>query len=125
MSEYSRQYYQKNREKILIRSKQWNKHSPYKFSPSRRFGMLMSRCRHYKRDCSITLEQYKDLILQPCFYCNGPLEVQGCGLDRIDSTQGYTQTNSRPCCMKCNQAKNNLTETEFRSWLQRISEHYL
>lgn len=35
------------------------------------------------------------------------------GIDRIDSSKGYTLTNSVPCCKHCNIAKNTMSEAEF------------
>ena len=45
----------------------------------------------------------------PCEYCGGYSDelngVKFNGVDRIDSSQGYTVENSVPCCGMCNQMK--------------------
>lgn len=80
-------------------------------------------------------DAYK-LSQQPCHYCG--LEKQNTtlykpdnlilfynGLDRVDSSRGYTDGNVVPCCKRCNAAKNDMTVGEFRDWLQRTYVHYI
>lgn len=40
-------------------------------------------------------------------------EVDCNGIDRIDSSKGYTEDNCRPCCTQCNTLKLDYTEQEF------------
>lgn len=72
------------------------------------------------------------LVQQDCYYCD--LEPRPSarfkhlkfnGLDRIDSTQGYTDTNVRTCCIRCNTAKNNQTEEAFFAQVKRIHDKHL
>ncbi len=44
------------------------------------------------------------------------------GIDRVDSSKGYTLENSAPCCKYCNTAKNTMTENEFYGWVRRVYE---
>jgi len=46
------------------------------------------------------------------------------GIDRIDSSKGYTEENCVSCCKECNTAKMSLTENEFRSLIIKIYEHW-
>lgn len=55
---------------------------------------------------SITKEQFKLLISNPCHYCGHELPKAGVGLDQIVPSNGYTTDNVVPCCTQCNQAKN-------------------
>jgi hypothetical protein len=55
-----------------------------------------------------------------CYYSGHTLPEAGGGLDRIDSSKGYSIENVRPCCKLCNQAKNNLTEVEFLNLVTTI-----
>lgn len=41
-------------------------------------------------------------------------------LDRIDSTKGYTEYNVQLICWAVNQMKNNLTEEEFKFWIDTV-----
>lgn len=42
------------------------------------------------------------------------------GLDRIDSSKGYTSENTVTCCKYCNTAKNTMSVDEFMEWIKRI-----
>lgn len=60
-----------------------------------------------KRELSWTLsfEEYEVLSKLSCSYCRGSLPEFGVGLDRVDSSLGYTSSNVVPCCDWCNVAK--------------------
>ena len=45
------------------------------------------------------------------------------GIDRVDSSLGYTPENSVTSCKRCNIAKNNMTIEEFKEWVKRIYEN--
>lgn len=47
------------------------------------------------------------------------------GIDRIDSSKGYTDLNSVPCCKFCNFAKHTMSEIDFLFWVRRVYEHTL
>ena len=57
--------------------------------------------------CTLTFDEYCLLITQLCTYCQGPLNATGSGLDRKDSSEGYTTDNVTPCCWQCNRIKSN------------------
>lgn len=93
------------------------------------------RCRaiNKKLEFSLTKEQFKSLITSECHYCgatpnlvkkskynNGDFNYLG--IDRINSSEGYTIKNCVPCCLICNRAKNNLSYNEFISYLIRIQK---
>lgn len=42
------------------------------------------------------------------------------GIDRIDSSFGYIETNVVPCCRTCNLAKRELPQVDFVGWLKRL-----
>jgi hypothetical protein len=42
------------------------------------------------------------------------------GIDRIDSTIGYSAGNCVPCCKICNISKNNLSMEDWKSWINRV-----
>jgi hypothetical protein len=45
------------------------------------------------------------------------------GLDRIDSSNGYTEDNVVPCCGICNTAKLAMPREDFLSWVERVYNH--
>jgi hypothetical protein len=44
------------------------------------------------------------------------------GIDRIDSSIGYTKENSVTCCKYCNFAKHTMSEDDFYKWIRRVYE---
>lgn len=73
------------------------------------------------------------LFKQPCFYC-GDIETNCAshrpnsiyrynGLDRVDPSLGYSIDNVVSCCFICNRAKNAMSMSDFKSWLNRITQH--
>lgn len=44
------------------------------------------------------------------------------GIDRVDSSMGYTKSNSVPCCKYCNFAKHTISEYDFYKWVRRVYE---
>ncbi len=91
---------------------------------------------------TISLEVFSLLSKSPCKYCgleySKEIEdrlneskkqkrlsdyVLKCnGIDRIDSSKGYTLENSVACCKHCNTAKNTMLESEFYNWIKRVYE---
>lgn len=47
------------------------------------------------------------------------------GIDRVDNTKGYEETNVVPCCTVCNRAKMAHTQEEFFDRVRRIYEKHL
>lgn len=77
----------------------------------------------------LTVEQFYVLVKGDCYYCGKPPSKRSRrvlisnGIDRIDSTQGYTVTNTRSCCGSCNHMKGSLSEQEFTAWIFRAADH--
>lgn len=83
---------------------------------------------------SLTKGQFWGLITQTCFYC-GESPVQVCriggadrtdeflynGVDRLDSSLGYTVENCAPCCSFCNRGKMEQSVEQFIARCRRIS----
>ena len=42
------------------------------------------------------------------------------GIDRVDSSMGYTLDNSVACCKFCNTAKHTMSENDFYKWIKRV-----
>lgn len=51
--------------------------------------------------------------------------VKICGVDRVDSSKGYTIDNVVPCCDICNRMKLDKDITEFFDTIKRIYEKHL
>lgn len=88
--------------------------------------ILRSRWHHYKcqaqqknREFSLTKEQFKVLVTGECHYCGAPPPKRYQGIDRVDSSIGYSISNSVSCCLPCNQSKNNRSLQDFQDWIRR------
>ena len=44
------------------------------------------------------------------------------GIDRLDSSKGYTKDNVVPCCKYCNNAKAEMTKNQFLEWIKKVYE---
>lgn len=101
-----------------------------------------SRAKKKKIDFTLSEESFKDLIFGNCYYCNddpnlirtgGIHNVKGkrekCvshytnGIDRKDSSLGYTDENCVSCCLTCNIMKNTLNEDNFIEKIKNIYEN--
>ena len=79
--------------------------------------------------------EFNDITLQNCVYCGKPpskpirhkgeIATLRSGIDRKDSSLGYTLDNSAPCCTNCNFAKSQLTIEEFKEHITRIYNHFI
>lgn len=79
-------------------------------SPCRYCGLEYSKEIEDRLSESKKQKRLSDYVLK----CNG--------IDRIDSSKGYTVENSVACCKYCNTAKNAMTESEFYNWIKRVYE---
>lgn len=82
----------------------------------------------------LTEDEVRDIHKQSCFYCgiepsnkarmtrgNGGYVYNG--IDRVDSSLGYTPENVVACCKQCNRSKSSMRIGEFKQWVARIYRH--
>ena len=93
----------------------------------------------YRRDAAkrrlvfnISKDIFRSLVQRPCSYCDqkpanmaktrhlGSGAFIYSGLDRVDSTKGYTLANIIPSCATCNKAKLRMTLPDFKTWVLRL-----
>ena len=103
------------------------------------FGQSTVYCRYYAlkenakcrgKQFDLTLEQFSAAATQPCFWCGVPAprvkykRYYGSaflhGLDRMDSSKGYTADNVVASCPVCNAAKGRMNAEEFKAWAVRL-----
>ena len=116
-----------------------NRHS----DKSERFGRANSRnllgqykygAKKRNLEWGIEFIDFITLTQSPCYYCGiKPYMVMFHketighyvynGIDRRDSSKGYTTENSVACCKKCNLAKRDMSVDEFLSWASRIVDN--
>lgn len=63
---------------------------------------------------TLSLDEYREIVEKPCFYCNEKKLENGTGLDRIDNDKslGYKIGNVLPCCSDCNRIRGHLLTVE-------------
>ncbi len=98
-----------------------------------RFGMYST----YKRgavtrglEFSIPFEYFNELISQVCVYCgcegtirrHGAYSFVGNGVDRIDSSLGYTFENTTTACSVCNMMKRTMTSEDFLEHCRKVAD---
>lgn len=96
-----------------------------------RKSFMGSRKAAFKRgyEFELTLEQYKELCEQPCYYCGAEPEAHRHdalvrnGIDRFDNTKGYSLDNCVPCCHMCNWMKLDVQFPEWFAHMEQIIKH--
>lgn len=78
-------------------------------------------------DFNLTPDEFKFLVSQPCHYCGGNskdrfAKSRGNGIDRKDSSKGYTIDNCVPCCATCNFVKNKMSYNDFILYIRQLYE---
>lgn len=81
---------------------------------------VLNSCKRHTKDSNLTFKDVSNLIFNNCFYCElSPDEVgttyyravrdgrsvNRVGIDRVDSSIGYYQSNVVSCCITCNRLK--------------------
>lgn len=61
----------------------------------------------------LTKTYIASLIVKGCQYC-GETELSKTGLDRIDNSIGYIESNVNPCCITCNLIRKDMP---YEAWL--------
>ena len=99
------------------------------------FNRMIRTYRRHAKDRNISFDLSEDdirnLTQQNCYYCNAEpnqtIKSKDCngdyiynGIDRLDSSLGYTIQNSVPCCGKCNAMKMAMSFSDFKSQILTI-----
>lgn len=89
--------------------------------PSARYRAMRVRAETQGLPFDISREEHAHLLSEACVYCGSNLNPTGSGMDRKDSSLGYTKENVVPCCSDCNRVKNNiLTHEEMIAAMQAV-----
>lgn len=91
-----------------------------------------ARKRGFRFDISRT--DFLEMIKRNCHYCGAPpsnerkagdVVIIYNGIDRVDSSKGYSIANCVPCCRVCNIAKNAMSVDDFRDWVKNIYHNWV
>lgn len=119
-----------NREKEIERSRKWAIDNKRKRADSvnRYFRTNNGGWRTYRSvakrrgfEFTLTLEEYSSFRDGQCYYCGDKMEY--IGLDRIDSSKGYSLANVVKCCKWCNTMKNTYSKKDFLEHCIKIVEN--
>jgi len=114
-AEKSKNWREANPEKV----KQINKESSENINYHYKNYRLSAETR--RLDFPLTKEEFNVIVTLPCYYC-GIIQPKGFnGIDRLDSTIGYSLDNCKSCCEMCNMMKGTTGQNIF---IQRV-EHIL
>jgi hypothetical protein len=73
----------------------------------------------------LTDDQAKDMMTSECTYCGFlNLDLITNGIDRLDSSKGYTPENCVPCCKDCNYLKGTYDPVSFLNKCKQIVSHF-
>lgn len=103
------------------------------------FNGTKNNAKRRKIDFSLSKEYFAILSEKPCSYC-GSLPEQRFnvkktkmstqqrkffynGIDRVDSSEGYTETNTVSCCKNCNFSKHSMSLDEWKAHIKKICKH--
>lgn len=76
-----------------------------------RFRFYEWNAKRNSKDFKITLDDFKRYVeCGECYYCGSSERL---GLDRVDSSMGYTLDNIVASCRRCNVAKSDQTKEDF------------
>ena len=90
----------------------------YREFPRSKYTIHKAGAKYRSISFEITFEEFMQFWQKDCYYCGK--SISSIGLDRIDSTKGYTTDNIVSCCSTCNTAKSTLTQLEFYGLAYKI-----
>lgn len=69
------------------------------------FTMHINESHKRGYETKLSFEEYCELVIKPCHYCNYFNEKEAIGIDRVNNSIHYTKENCVPCCQICNRIK--------------------
>jgi hypothetical protein len=113
---YNDKYKLKHKNKLVVYHRKWNKE--YKQTPKGKYTKYKKDAKYRNVEFVLTMEEFVAYWQKPCVYCGDVIGT--IGLDRVDSSKGYTIDNIVPCCFVCNVMKMDKPENEFKSHIIKI-----
>ena len=83
----------------------------------------------------LTTEEFRRLTKENCYLCGAepstiaPSRYKPAGdyvyngIDRVDNSKGYTDSNSKACCWTCNSIKKNRSLAELLEWIEKVHDN--
>lgn len=97
-------------------------------------GEYRRQARNRRIPFTLSLAEFSEIVQADCHYCATPpklrekkttvgIPVPVNGVDRVDSSEGYSSANTVPCCEVCNRMKLTHTATFFVDHCLKIATH--
>lgn len=146
--EQQKAYYDKNKDRILSRIKEWRQtkegqesekkaYQKYVSDPEKRAKKRIAshnwwhtpkgRYQKYRLNAKnrniefkLTLEEFSRLWQKDCVYCGAKIET--IGVDRLNPGDIYAPENIVPCCVFCNLSKRDMPAAKYIEHLERITK---
>ena len=102
--------------------KNWRDRNPEKMEEANRkrresleahYKICRRSARTKKLEFTYSEEEFKTLVEMPCYYCDTMDEKGFNGIDRMNQSVGYIQSNGVSCCAMCNWLKGSLDSATF------------
>ena len=102
--------------------KNWRDRNPEKMEEANRkrresieahYKIYQRSARLKKLQFTFSEEEFKEMIVKPCYYCSIVDEKGFNGIDRMNQAEGYIQSNGVSCCVMCNWLKGSLDSATF------------
>lgn len=117
-AEYQRQYRIKNKDRL----------DKYKKSPHVRYTVYQRNAKNKNRNFDLSEDDFIEISKRPCVYCGEYSDTYNGepfnGIDRIDSSLGYSIENCVPCCATCNRMKMDLDVNDWMGKMKQIINYY-
>ena len=106
ITEQKKTYYETNKEYFAEKNK------TYYRTPKGKYRVMKKNAKARNKNFSLSFKLYETQLWgNPCHYCGCEIEVTG--LDRRDSSKGYSRDNVVPCCFECNTKKKDKPYEQF------------
>ena len=96
-------------------------HSYHNHSVAGKFRSYKHGAKRRGFEWDLTLEQFHSFWYVNCHYCGD--EIQGVGIDRVNSNLGYSEDNCVPCCQICNEMKLDYPLSDWLKQVRKIAKH--
>lgn len=113
--------------------KNWRDRNPEKMEEANRkrresldahYKIYQRTARLKKLKFEFSEEEFKTLVVNPCYYCSIIDEKGFNGIDRMNQSVGYIQSNGVSCCAMCNWLKGSLDSATFIKRIRHIHSFY-
>lgn len=96
------------------------KNKPKNKTVSSKFADYKRGAKYRGFEFDLQFDEFSILLSAQCAYCGG----LGGGIDRVDSTRGYSLDNCAPCCKRCNQIKLHYPLSETMTHLKKMIDRW-